>query len=107
MKWPHALWLLCFSLPAFCETDIPQQAGAPQISFNDLQYRLGYDVYLANKNLAAAWQVAYKAISAEPNNVFWLQRFAQVSEWVGKPVEALEAWFKYAKPLTTIAHGTM
>ena len=41
MKWPHALWLLCFSLPAFCETDIPQQAGAPQISFNDLQYRLG------------------------------------------------------------------
>jgi hypothetical protein len=97
MKWPHALWLLCFSLPAFCETDIPQQAGAPQISFNDLQYRLGYDVYLANKNLAAAWQVAYKAISAEPNNVFWLQRFAQVSEWVGKPVEALEAWFKYAQ----------
>lgn len=97
MKWPYALCLLSFALPVYAESDIPQQAGAPQISFNDLQYRLGYDVYLANKNLAAAWQVASKAISSEPNNTFWLQRFAQVSEWIGKPVEALEAWFKYAQ----------
>lgn len=97
MKWPYALCLLPITLPLYAQTDMTQQAGAPQISFNDLQYRLGYDVYLANKNLSAAWQVAFKAVSSEPTNTFWLQRFAQVSEWVGKPVEALDAWFKYAQ----------
>jgi hypothetical protein len=42
--------------------DIQAAAGTPQASFDDIRYRLGYDVYLANKNLAAAWQVADKAI---------------------------------------------
>lgn len=97
MKWPYALCLLSCALSSYAETDISQQASAPQVGFNDLQYRLGYEVYLANKNLAAAWQVASKAISAEPNNSFWLQRFAQVSEWIGKPVEALDAWYQYAQ----------
>ncbi len=77
--------------------DIQASAGTPEAGFDDIRYRLGYDVYLANKNLPAAWQVADKAVAAEPNSSFWLQHFAQVSEWVGKPSEALGAWLKLAQ----------
>ena len=91
MKWRHYLALLSLSISAAYgeEMDIQAAAGTPQASFDDIRYRLGYDVYLANKNLAAAWQVADKAISAEPTSLFWLERYAQVSEWVGKPSEHL------------------
>lgn len=91
MKWRHCLALLSFSISvAYAEeVDIQATAGTPQASFDDVRYRLGYDVYLANKNLPAAWQVASKAIAADANSVFWLARYAQVSEWVGKPVDAL------------------
>ena len=99
MKWTIAIGcVLALTSPMITHSnEIQQQAGAPELGFDDLRYRLGYDVYLANKNLAAAWQVANKALSAEPNNLFWLQRFAQVSEWIGKPVEALAAWRTYAQ----------
>ncbi len=99
MKWRHCLVLLSFSISvAYAEeVDIQATAGTPQASFDDVRYRLGYDVYLANKNLPAAWQVASKAIAADANSVFWLARYAQVSEWVGKPVDALGAWLKLAQ----------
>lgn len=98
MKWLYALGLCTLSLAASAETlDIAQEAGSPQAQFDDLRYRLGFDVYLANKNLPAAWQVAKKAVSVEPNNLFWLERFAQVSEWLGKPEEALPIWLRYAQ----------
>ena len=92
-----ALLSLSISVAYGEEMDIHAAAGTPQASFDDIRYRLGYDVYLANKNLAAAWQVADKAISAEPTSLFWLERYAQISEWVGKPSEALGAWLKLAK----------
>lgn len=99
MKWTVAIGcILALTSPIITHSnEIQQQAGVPELSFDDLRYRLGYDVYLANKNLAAAWQVANKALSADANNLFWLQRFAQVSEWIGKPVEALAAWRTYAQ----------
>lgn len=96
MKWLYVLSLCSLSVWATAE-NLEQQAGSPQAQFDDLRYRLGFDVYLANKNLAAAWQVANKAISAEPNNLFWLERFAQVSEWIGKPEQALPAWLAFAQ----------
>ena len=48
--------------------DIQASAGTPEASFDDMRYRLGYDVYLANKNLPAAWQVAAKAVAAAPTS---------------------------------------
>ena len=56
MKCCHHLWLLCFSISvAYAEPiDIQASAGTPEASFDDVRYRLGYDVYLANKNLPAA-----------------------------------------------------
>lgn len=96
MKWLYVLSLCSLSVWATAE-NLEQQAGSPQAQFDDLRYRLGFEVYLANKNLSAAWQVAHKAITAEANNLFWLERFAQVSEWIAKPEQALPAWLRYAQ----------
>ncbi len=72
-------------------------ASAPAAPFEETRYGLGYEVYLANRNLPAAWQLARKALAARPADPVWLKRFAQVSEWVGQPGEALPAWLRLAR----------
>ena len=72
-------------------------ADEPSVAFNNDSYLLGYQVYLARGNLAAAYFVARKAVRSQPNNPDWLKRFAQVAEWVGQPSDALNAWLSYAQ----------
>lgn len=64
----------------------------PQLPFDDRLYRLGYEVFLANRNLANAFTLAETAVQQAPGNAAWRERYAQVAEWHGKPVVALEQW---------------
>jgi hypothetical protein len=86
------------AVPALAENPAPEsRAGVPQAAFDDVRYALGYDVYVAGGNLPAAWQVARKAVSQNPGDPVWLKRYAQVSEWIGQPAEALAAWLRLAR----------
>lgn len=64
----------------------------PQLPFDDEIYRLGYDVFLANRNVPNAYVVAEAAVRQAPDNDDWRVRFAKVAEWNGKPAIALEQW---------------
>lgn len=64
----------------------------PRLSFNDEIYRLGYDVFLANRKLADAQAIAEAAVRQAPANTVWRERLAQVAEWNGKPDIALKHW---------------
>lgn len=66
--------------------------GEPQLPFDDRRYTLGYEVFLANRELDEAWRVAASAVRQAPDNAAWRLRLAQVSEWSGRPQEALRHW---------------
>ncbi len=66
--------------------------GEPRLPFDDRRYTLGYEVFLANRELDEAWRVAASAVRQAPDNAAWRQRLAQVSEWSGRPQEALRHW---------------
>lgn len=77
----------------------PQRAAAlkpvsaqPQLPFDDEIYRLGYDVFLANRNISNAYIVATAAVRQAPDNAAWRERLAKVAEWNGQPAIALEQW---------------
>lgn len=98
MKLIPAVLLLTFSGFAMAEISLlDEKAGIPQAPFDDTRYTLGFDIYVAGRNLPAAWQVARKAVSLKPEDAPWLKRYAQVSEWVGEPAEALSAWLRHAR----------
>lgn len=67
-------------------------ADARPAPFDDEAFRLSYDVYLANGNLAQALAVAESAVRRAPNHLEWRARLARVAEWAGKPQIALAQW---------------
>lgn len=69
----------------------------PRLGFDDRVFSLAYEAFLGNRNLADAWQVADAAVRAAPRNTVWRERLAQVSEWLGKPEEALGHWLELAR----------
>ncbi len=74
-----------------------QPTAEPDAAFDSARYQLGYEVYLARGNQAAALQLARKAVRARPQDPVWLKRHAQSAEWAGEPAEALAAWLKLAQ----------
>lgn len=76
-------------------------AGDPRLPFDDGAYLLAFQTFLANRNQTDAWRVAASAVRQAPANVAWRERLAQVSEWIGKPEEALEHW----RTLATLTAG--
>lgn len=73
---------------------VSQQGGMP---FNERQYRLGYDAFLANGNVADALKVARLAVAQVPGDLVWRKRLAQVAEWSGEPALALQEWLYLAR----------
>lgn len=55
-------------------------------------YTLAWEVFMANGNLAEAYKVAAAAVAQRPDDLVWRERLAQVSEWTGRPAEALAQW---------------
>ena len=76
-------------------------AGDPRLPFDDGAYLLAFQTFLANRNQSDAWRVAASAVRQAPTNIAWRERLAQVSEWVGKPEEALAHW----RSLATLTAG--
>ncbi len=72
--------------------DVQPVNGTPQLPFDDKIYRLGYDVFLANRNLRDAFAVASAAVRQAPERADWRERLAQVAEWYGQPAQALTQW---------------
>lgn len=60
-------------------------------------YELGYEVYLNNGNVAAAYRLAETAVAARPQDLAWRRRLAQVAEWQGQPLVALQNWLQLAE----------
>ncbi|WP_083651067.1 tetratricopeptide repeat protein [Azonexus hydrophilus] len=77
---------------------VSQQAPqkGPGIAFDDKIYTLGYEIFLENRKLEDAWQVASSAVRQMPDDNAWRERLARVSEWTGRPQVALENWVKLA-----------
>ena len=55
-------------------------------------YELAYTVYVENRQVEQAYEVARTAGQAVPENLVWRQRWAQVAEWTGRSAEALAQW---------------
>lgn len=68
------------------------QPGDPRLPYDEATYNLAYQTFLANRNQNDAWRVAAAAVRQLPSDVVWRERLAQVSEWTGKPEEALVHW---------------
>lgn len=79
-------------LPPRAARGLRKANGTPQLPFNDEIYRLGYDVFLSNRNLRDAYAVAAAAVRQAPGQPAWRERLAKVAEWNGQPAIALEQW---------------
>lgn len=60
--------------------------------YDETAYTLAWNVFVANGNLAEARKVALAAVAQRPDDLAWRERLAQVSEWSGRPEEALVHW---------------
>lgn len=69
----------------------------PQLPFDDATYALAYEVFLANRNVNDAFEVAAAAVRHAPEDAGWRRRLAQVADWSGRPVAALEQWLWLAR----------
>ena len=69
----------------------------PAAPFDEESYRLGFEVFLANRNLDAARRLALSAVRQRPDAAEWRKRLAQTSEWSGLPRDALPQWLAYAR----------
>jgi predicted Zn-dependent protease len=102
MKLLRGLWMLALPICVGASEPSPYagadiEADSPRAAFSNDSYQLGYQVFLKNGDLHAAYQVARKALLARPNDPTWLLAFAQVAEWTGQPAEALKAWGRLAR----------
>ena len=68
------------------------QPGDPRLPFEETSYLLAYQTFLAGRNLSDAWRVAASAVRQAPEQHAWRERLAQVSEWIGRPEDALQQW---------------
>ena len=64
-------------------------------------YKLGYKILLVNKNLVVAFQLVNAALKAKPKSIFWQERHAQLSQWLGYDSIALKAWGKVVEQQPT------
>ena len=69
----------------------------PGIAFDNRIFTLGYEVFLENRKLEDAWQVASAAVRQAPADIAWRQRLARVAEWTARPQVALDNWLKVAR----------
>jgi hypothetical protein len=73
------------------------QVGEPEVAFDEGRYQLGYEIYLAKGNLAAAYRVADRAVREQPQSVLWRKNLAQVALWLGRSDVALQNWLQIAR----------
>ncbi len=69
----------------------------PRLPFDDATYALAYEAFLANRNVADAFEVAAAAVRHAPDDATWRRRLAQVADWSNRPVVALEQWLWLAR----------
>jgi polysaccharide biosynthesis protein PelB len=77
-------------------------AGRAKGAFDDASHQLGYEVFMANRNLADALLVAQTALKHLPESVTWRQRLAQVAQWHNQPELALEQRLWLARKLPSV-----
>lgn len=101
-------WLLCrlalalaTAAPALAGAEAAVAALAPTAPFHDGRYRLGYEVYLNNGNVEAAYALADKAVRLQPHDLAWRRRLAQVARWSGRARVALDNWLRVARGTDT------
>ena len=75
----------------------PAPAGGPALPFDEEAYSMGFQIFLANRNLADARRVAQSAVQQQPQSAPWRRRLAEVSEWTGAPQDALAQWLALAQ----------
>lgn len=96
----HALgWLgLCGTLAASAvASPALDQVTEPSAPFHQERFLLGYEIYLANGNQAAAYRVAERAVRERPGDMEWRRRLATVAQWLNKPEVALANWLVVAR----------
>lgn len=76
---------------------IDDRAPIVKLPFDNRLYTLGYESFLAAGNLRDALAVARAAVRQVPGHAAWRRRLAQLAEWTGDPMLALEQWHAYAK----------
>jgi hypothetical protein len=72
-------------------------AGGPALPFDEEAYSMGFQIFLANRNLGDARRVAQSAVQQQPQSTLWRRRLAEVSEWSGAPQDALAQWLALAQ----------
>ncbi len=87
------LLILCASLAqAQDPPGPPAEPEAPLRRFQADDFRLAYDVFLGNAQLAPALRVARQAVRERPTDRDWRRRLAQVAEWLARTDIAAEQW---------------
>jgi len=71
---------------------MPQVVSPRMRPYVKKDYELAYQVFIENRNLEEAYQVAAAAVRQSPAEAVWHLRLAQVAEWTERPKESLREW---------------
>lgn len=76
----------------------------PGVGFDPGTFDLGFQVMMANRKLDEAFEIARKAVAANPKDIAWRIRLAQSSEWSQRPQLALAQWQIIARASKRVDH---
>ncbi len=97
-EWTALLEQLPPSLtPVQADAQPEPELRSPKLPFDDARYQLSFEVFLANNNLRDAIAVARAAVRHAPRSLTWRRRLAQVADWSGDALLALEQWHAIAQ----------
>jgi len=97
------IFLVCFG-----SHSVQADPSRAMTAYDDEIYSLAYKTFLANRNLKDAFTVAEEAVRAQPDDLAWRGRLAQIATWTNKPALALQQWLyigKQGKNLEAVNKG--
>lgn len=96
----EGFWRMHAEAPARLMPVVLDAAPEPldlNLPFDETIYRAAFDAFVDSQALDDAWLVARAAVRVVPEDDAWLLRLARVSDWTGRPEEALKHWLALAR----------
>jgi polysaccharide biosynthesis protein PelB len=70
----------------------PARGTAAMATFNQEDFALAYEVFLANADQERAYRVASAAVEQVPNDSAWRRKLARVADWTQRPEVSVLQW---------------
>jgi len=86
---PHSIIIRNYKRLYSTDKSTVPVTDTPTLSPEKEQFRLMYQIFVYTSDLESAYNVAKEALKKSPKSLYWYQKLAEVSQWLGKRTESI------------------